>query len=285
MPTKSELILQLKELGVKGYSRKNKPELQAMVDAAVAAAARKDDDACGPQDEDEYPVMDELYAPTIAETLRVAQSIPITRSAATVAAAADGRIDSATKEGPFLEALQRQLLELHPTWTILISPPRASCDIMINGIRINLKLTDCKSADNSVNKPSIFYSITGQTSYPYSSTWNEFRDRLLAAKEAGRIKRSRHRPTEYHYLVKNKLTGDVLLKSIFDIHTYVSNPSNDLQINWRNEFENVTYTVPDTDADYRQKVESLLRTLQQSVAEMIARTQQFAIADLRVLLG
>ena len=154
---------------------------------------------------------------------------------------------------------------------------------MVNTVRINLKLTDCKSADNSVNKPSIFYSITGLTTYPYSSTWNEFKERLENAKVAGHIKQSRHRPSEYHYLVKNKLTGDTLLKPIFDIHTYVSNPSNDLQINWKNEFEHISETTDDS--DYKKKVGSLLITIQRSVKEMIARTEKFAVADIGSLLA
>jgi hypothetical protein len=195
----------------------------------------------------------------------------------------DGRIDSAMKETPFLNELMRLLLEKHPDWEIVISPPRASCDIMINSIRINLKLTDCKSSDNSVNKPSIYYSITGLTTYPYSSNWNEFLHKLIEAKSTNNIKKERYKSTEYHYLVKNKITGDVLLKPIFDIHTYVSNASNDLQINWKNEFANSEYHTKDS--DYLKKVESLLVCIQKSVKEMIERTTKFAEADLGCLLN
>ena len=221
------------------------------------------------------------YDETIAEIFRIAKGIAIKKSEP--GSGSDGRIDSAMKEGPFLEELKKQLLASHSTWDIVISPPRASCDILINAVRINLKLTDCKSADNSVNKPSIFYSVTGQTTYPYSSNWNEFHERLLEAKKEGQIKKVRDKVTEYHYLVKNKLTGDVLFKPIFDIHTYVSNPSNDLQINWKNEFTHVD--VFTADADYMKKVESLLVTIQTSVKEMIARTRLFAEADLTALLA
>lgn len=224
------------------------------------------------------PIQD-IYELTVAETLRVAKAIVVKRAGGD----SDGRIDSAMKEGPFLEEIKRQLLEKYATWQIVISPPRASCDIMINNVRINLKLTDCKSADNSVNKPSIYYSITGLTTYPYSSNWNEFLDRLLAAKSEGKIKKVRDRQTEYHYLVKNKLTGDALLKPIFDIHTYVSNASNDLQINWKNEFANMVYGC--VEADYTKKVQELLLCIQKSVKEMIARTQKFAEADVGTLFA
>jgi hypothetical protein len=224
------------------------------------------------------------YEYTIAEIKRVATKVGVAKSESD-----DGRIDSAIKEAPFLNEMKRILLAEHTTWDVQISPPRASCDIMVNTIRINLKLTDCKSSDNSMNKPSIFYSITGLTTYPYSSNWNDFIERIRDAGIAHQIKKQRHKPTEYHYLVKNKLTGDVLLKPVFDIHTYVSNPSNDLQINWKNEFLHSDYHIDesgdDRDAKYIKKVEELLLCIQKSVKEMIERSKRFAEADIGALLA
>jgi hypothetical protein len=215
------------------------------------------------------------YDETVAEVRRVAAGIELVRSQG------DGRIDSAMKEGPFLLEMQRQLLAAHPTWEIEVSRARAACDVMVNSVRINLKLTDCASSDNSMNKPSVFYSITGSTDYPYSSTWNDFNNKLAEAKRAGQIKLTRDRATEYHYLAKNKKTGAVVLKPIFDIHTYVPNPSNDLQINWKNEFKHADETTPDE--AYPAKVRSLLECIQTSVREMIRRTREFAEADMGAL--
>lgn len=217
-----------------------------------------------------------MYDETIEEIVRISRDISVQRSES------DGRIASATNEGPFLMELRDRLLAVHPEWDICISPPRASCDVQINSLRINLKLTDCKTADNSMNKPSVFYSITGSPAYPYSSNWNEFLDKLQDAKASGVLKRTRDKTTEYHYLVKNKITGDVLLKPIFDIHTYVSNASNDLQINWKNEFAHREYAT--ADSEYLQKVASLLKTIQTSVQEMIARTKRFADTDFNSFL-
>ena len=218
-----------------------------------------------------------VYDTMMTEIQSAAKSIDVKKTDG------DGRIDSAMKETPFLLELKKLLLEKNPDWEIIISPPRAACDIMINSIRINLKLTDCKSADNSVNKPSIYYSITGLTTYPYSSNWNEFLDKLIEAKNTNHIKKIRNRPSEYHYLVKNKLTGDVLMKPIFDIHTYVSNPSNDLQINWRHEFASAEYYTKDE--DYENKVKTLVKCIQKSVQEMIERTRRFAEADLDTMFS
>lgn len=194
----------------------------------------------------------------------------------------DGRIDSALKEIPFLREMSANLLQTNPTWDIQISPPRASYDIMINGLQINLKLTDCKTSDNSANKRAIYYSITGHSDYPYSSTWNDFAEKLAEAKATNRIKTARDPMTEYHYLVKNKQTGEVLFKSIFDIHTYISNPSNDLQINWRNEFANAAYHTDD--AQYYNKVAELLACVQKSVQAMIRRNSAFAEANIGELI-
>ena len=219
---------------------------------------------------------EEEYKNIISEIQSVAESIEVKKGDC------DGRTDSTIKEKPFLKELKEKLLEKHPDWEVVIYPPRAPCHIMVSSIRINLTLTDCKSSDNSVSKPSIYYSITGLTSYPYSSNWNDFLNRLTDAKTRGQIKKQRYKPTEYHYLVINKLTGEVLLKSIFDIHTYVSNASNDLQINWKNEF---TYSEYHTEeVDYLKKVESLLLCIQKSVKEMIERTKRYAEADLSSLL-
>ena len=220
------------------------------------------------------------YELAIAEIKRAASIIGLEKSES-----ADGRIDSAMKETPYLNELKQLIMTDHPDWDVQISPPRASCDIMVNSVRINLKLTDCKSSDNSMNKPSIFYSITGLTNYPYSSNWKDFRDRIQDAGRANKIKHRRHKPTEYHYLVKNKITGEVLLKPIFDIHTYVSNPSNDLQINWKNEFINSGYYIDSSDDEvYMKKVEELLLCIQKSVKDMIERSLPFAEADIASLL-
>jgi hypothetical protein len=218
-----------------------------------------------------------MYSEIVKEIVRVAKSIDIRK------VAADGRIDSAMQEVPFLTEVKRLLLADNPTWDVAISPPRASCDFMVNSIRINLKLTDCKTSDNSMNKPSIYYSITGQVKYPYSSNWNDFLEKLLEAKQNNQIKMARDKSTEYHYLVKNKLTGDVLLKPVFDIHTYVSNPSNDLQINWKTEFANIAYET--LDDEYLKKVHELLLCIQKSVQEMIGRTKKFAEADFKPILN
>ena len=222
------------------------------------------------------PMSKSEYETTVGEIASIAKSIPLAKN---LQSDGDGRIDSAMKETPFLNEMKRIILESHPDWEVVISPPRASYDIMVNGIKINVKLTDCKSADNSVSKPSIYYSITGLATYPNSSNWNGFLERLGRAKTANQIKKHRHKPTEYHYLVKNKITGDVLFKPIFDIHTYVSNPSNDLQIGWKNEFAHADYHTED--ANYLEKVMELLGCIQKSVKEMRERTKQFAKADLR----
>lgn len=285
--TREELIAVCKEKIIKGYSRKKKQELIIMIqqhnDSPIVAhiatpvLIKKTNIEVTSQSIKTEDMTTQEYATTIAEIESVAKIIGVERTGR------DGRIDSAMKEIPFLNEMKRLLLEKHPDWEIDIPPLRASYDIIINSIRINLKLTDCKSSDNSVSKPAIYHSITGLTTYPNSSNWNKFLDKLNDAKNTNNIKKQRHKPSEYHYLVKNKLSGDVLFKPIFDIHTYVSNASNDLQINWKNEFASSEYHTKDE--DYGNKVKSLVKCIQKSVQEMIDRTKRFAEADVDELFS
>ena len=212
--------------------------------------------------------MASTYSFIIDEITTVATSIPITKSGG------DGRIDSAVKEIEFLTELSRQLLERNPGWNITIPSTRYWYDIEIENILINLKISSCKSADNCMNKKAVFYSITGEIDYPGSSNWNKFYDEL---KEA-HFKKERDRMSEYHYLVKNKDTGALLLKSIFDIHTYHPNSSNNLQINWKNEFKHLDYFTEDI--HYIEKVKELLKCIQQSVIDMTRLSEQFAMANI-----
>ena len=73
------------------------------------------------------------------------------------------------------------------------------------------------------------------------------------------------------------------MKSIFDIHTYVSNASNDLQINWKNEFLYSKYYT--NDIDYMKKVKELLISIQTSVKDMIERTKRFAYDDIEDMVN
>lgn len=91
-------------------------------------------------------------------------------------------------------------------------------------------------------------------------------------------KNERNQMTEYHYLVVNKNDGKVLLKSILDIHTFKSNPCNDLQINWSNEFKYIDFVIPD--ANFKEKIQQLIKTIQASIKQAIASMNDFANANI-----
>lgn len=192
----------------------------------------------------------------------------------------DGRSQSANLEAQILTLLKGHLLQKYPSWSIELSKARAFYDLKINGIYINLKLTAGKTADNSSSKKGIYYSITGQEScYPASSNWNTFYKMLQQAKAQGHFKKVREKASEYHYLVIHKTTGAAIFKPIFDIHTYKSNPSNDLQIHWNNEFAHADHTT--TDELYLSKVESLLDTIQNSCRGVDAGQNLLCKADFK----
>jgi hypothetical protein len=185
----------------------------------------------------------------------------------------DGRIVSAIKEPEYLNTLKTILNKTHPTFTVEIGKARLWFDIRINNIPINLKLTTC-NADNCFNKESIIYSMTGLDSTKKNMDFNTFWELCSSSKK----KELRDKSTEYHYLVVDKNTGGILLKSILDIHTFKTNPSNKMQINWKHEFQNIDYTTPDH--LFKEKIQELLKVIQTSVKQYIDTTRKFAEANI-----
>ena len=186
----------------------------------------------------------------------------------------DGRITSAVKEKEYLTLLDKNLKETHPSLKFEMQPAdRWWWDFRVNTIPFNLKLTT-GGTDNAFNKVAILYSITGKEETKRNMNFNQF---FTILKETAK-KSKRDKMTEYHYLVVNKDNGATLLKPILDIHTFKSNPCNDLQINWANEFKHMDSVTPD--ADFRLKELQLLKTVQTSIKQAIASMSAFANAGL-----
>jgi hypothetical protein len=186
----------------------------------------------------------------------------------------DGRITSSIKEHEYLSLLEKRLKETHPQLEFEMQPrERFWWDFRVNKIPFNLKLTT-GGTDNAFNKVAIIYSISGIEIKNKNMNYNKF---FKILKEYPK-KDTRDRMTEYHYLVINKTNGKVLLKSIFDIHSYKSNPSNDLQIDWSNEFNNIDFVIPD--ANVKEKIQQLIKTIQISVRKAIEGMIEFSNADI-----
>ena len=182
----------------------------------------------------------------------------------------DGRIDSAVKEGAYIDALKTGMAVGYPHMKFEKGVGRYWWDLRIGGLAINLKLTGNNSSDNSFNKKSVIYSVTGKE-VTENMNFNQFWAHL----EGAEWKKARDPMSEYHYLVVNKMTGRVLLKSIFDIRAYVTNPSNILQINWTVEFAHVEYESNDVSA----KISELLRAIQTSVRQNYENSKKFIDAE------
>ena len=186
----------------------------------------------------------------------------------------DGRITSAVKEREYLNLLEKGLKENHPSLKFEHQPAdRWWWDFRVNGIPINLKLTT-GGTDNAFNKVAIIYSISGVELEKKNMNYNQF---FKTIKECPK-KSERIHMTEYHYLVVNKKTGTILLKSILDIHSFKTNPCNDLQINWNNEFNHIDFVTPDV--DFKQKIKELLKTIQASVKQAIEGMKEFASGNI-----
>lgn len=186
----------------------------------------------------------------------------------------DGRIESAVRETEYLDKLNDILFAANPDFWIVRPKARCWYDIKINEIPINLKLTT-GGTDNAFNKKAIAYSLSGDDNVPSNSNFDKWFDHLKKMPK----KVNRDRSSEYHYLVLNKNTGQLLFKSIFDIYSYKSNPCNDMQISWAQEFLNADYKVVSNE-DYKAKVRELLKTVQKSVRQLIASMSDFAAADI-----
>ena len=144
---------------------------------------------------------------------------------------------------------------------------------MINSIPINLKLSS-GGTDNAFNKIAIIYTITGADCSKRNMNYDEWFNIIKDSKK----KDTRNKQTEYHYLVVHKDTGQVLLKSILDIHTYKTNPCNILQINWNNEFKNIDSYIPDS--RFKNKIQTLLKTVQASLKQYTNSMKEFCEVDI-----
>jgi hypothetical protein len=184
----------------------------------------------------------------------------------------DGRITSAVKEMEYLNLLEKGLKENHPSLKFEHQPKvRHWWDFMVNGIPIDLKLTT-GCTDDACSKVAIIYTICGSEPKNKNMNFNKFWETIKACQE----KPARDPMTEFHYLAVNKDNGEFLLKSILDIHTYKTNPSNDLQISWKNEFAETAYRT----TDYKAKIRELLKAVQTSVKQSIQGKKEFADADI-----
>tara|TARA_B100001094_G_scaffold299129_1_gene323570 strand:+ start:722 stop:1363 length:642 start_codon:yes stop_codon:yes gene_type:complete len=169
----------------------------------------------------------------------------------------DGRLASAIAEKPYLDRLQKITVEKYPNTTFEIKPPRSWCDFMVDEQPFNLKITEGKSADNAMNKLAIVYTLTG--SFDGVRNTMNMNEMFQTIKNKG-IKKERDKNSEYIYLVINKNSRDFICKSILDLKEYKTNPSNILQINWKNEFENKNYVCE----NHIEKIDELFLTIKKS---------------------
>lgn len=216
------------------------------------------------------------YSEIIKALREISSKIVLTYS---TIGATDGRLMSAMKENEYLSILEKNLKESYPSLIFEKQPvDRWWWDFRVNSIPFNLKLT-VGGTDNAFNKVAILYSISGQECSKKNMNFNQF----LATLKTFPIKSQRDPLTEYHYLVVNKNDGKILIKSILDIHSFKSNPCNDLQINWNNEFKYLDHKTPDH--KFKEKIQELLITVQTSVKQSIQSMNEFANANVESLLS
>jgi len=176
----------------------------------------------------------------------------------------DGRITSAIKESEYLHRLKEAL---GPQFCFEIPQKRHWYDFKVDGIHINLKITN-GGGDNAFNKQALIFTWSGQAHSKAPGNMNNMLSVLTS------LPRLSHRDplSEYYYLVVHKKTGNTLLKSLVDIHTFKDNcAGNVMQIDWDAEFKHADYTAPDR----ATKMIDLLKVVQTACRKQMANMAQF----------
>ncbi len=211
-----------------------------------------------------------MYKSTINSILNACKNIKLQPTDIT-----DGRLYSAYQEQIYLKELSANIVKQHPKYNIEIAKSRNWYDFSVNGIKINLKITD-GNTDNIFNKNSIIYTLTGK-SHKNGMNWRHFTKFLNNDKL---FKNKRDLCTEYHFLVVFKRDNKVLLKSLLDLKRYKKNPSNILQVNWNYEFKNKSYKMK----YHNTKIKELLRVIQVSVHDRCYDMMSFLEIDINNLI-
>ena len=178
----------------------------------------------------------------------------------------DGRINSSMNETWYLKKITSYLHQYEPQLNVHCSMSREWYDISVDGIPINLKLT-MGGTDNAFNKTSIDYTISGKIPERKKISYNEWMSRLR--NEFGHMTNVRDFHGEYHFLAIDKIDGKHCFKSMIDIQSYRSNPSNILQICWKSEFDgddkkSIRHLKL---VDKREKLLDILSLVQQSLRQ------------------
>lgn len=105
---------------------------------------------------------------------------------------------------------------------------RAWYDVKIDGFFIDIKVSECKTADNTQAKKAIYYLLTGDENTGNIPDRGDEFFRLMYKNE------SPNEIRDYYYLVVNKTdTSDVFMVSLKGLAKCNVNPSNmPFQVNW-----------------------------------------------------
>lgn len=154
----------------------------------------------------------------------------------------DGRLNSMHAEAVVIKRI-REVLS-HDA-IVQIPSARSWHDISIKWPEIsvpyyfNIKVSN-GGQDNAFNKKALVWSFSSmlESDIPNAMTINTMHDLIFnngRVHGRGRTMRSPGNSGEYFYLYVDKRDSTVIIKSLCDIQSWVSNPQNILQINWTKE--------------------------------------------------
>lgn len=185
----------------------------------------------------------------------------------------DGRITSAVSELPFIKKLKEIMGD---AFDFEIPKTRHWYDCKVNGIHINVKITAARSGDDAFNKKSLLLTWGGRVPEKEPGNFNNLIEILKNTPQYA----ERDPFKEYYFLVVYKKTGDVILKSLLDVKTYICNISGRVvQINWKNELKDRDYKC----SDRKTKSMELLRVVHTACRRQTENMIQFVNFDIESL--
>jgi hypothetical protein len=193
----------------------------------------------------------------------------------------DGRVESGRLEDAVIAHLSAKLQMLKVEKCAI----RSAADLTINSIPINVKITTGMSCDNAMSKEGLCWSL-GCDPKKFPKAVGSMPCELFRSK----WREKRNLMEEYHYLVIYKKNDTSLHQSswmlvpMLDVESWVSNPSNYLQISWKKEFAATEHAsrdwVPSENIDVKQAGAKIFWFIQDSIRKRDSDFEAFKQLDI-----
>ena len=167
----------------------------------------------------------------------------------------DGRINSVVDEKTIIDTLIKE----YGSENIVEPIVRHWFDVKIFDNPVNIKVSAFKTADNFSSKRALLYSLTNlsENEIEKVNTWFDFQEKVKLGKS---IDNNR----DYHCIVLNKQTNEVILQGLKTLTKLTPNGNNLLfQINWK-------YNKEIINRKHKEAYNFLINTYKESVTKKVS---------------